>query len=44
MTTSARQVGDFCWINILTSQPEEAKKFFSGVLGWTYGDLGGMGS
>jgi predicted enzyme related to lactoylglutathione lyase len=44
MSADARKTGDFCWINILTSQPEEAKKFFSGLLGWTYGDLGGMGS
>jgi predicted enzyme related to lactoylglutathione lyase len=44
MSTSVRQTGDFCWINILTSQPEDAKKFFGGLLGWTYGDLGGMGS
>ena len=44
MTTSVRQTGDFCWINILTAQPEDAKKFFAGLFGWTYGDLGGMGS
>ena len=44
MSTAVRQTGDFCWINVLTSQPEEAKKFFAGLLGWTYGDLGGMGS
>jgi predicted enzyme related to lactoylglutathione lyase len=44
MSTAARQTGDFCWINVLTSQPEEAKKFFAGLFGWTYGDLGGMGS
>ena len=44
MSTSVRQNGDFCWINVLTAQPEDAKKFFTGLLGWTYGDLGGMGS
>lgn len=44
MTTNIRAIGDFCWINILTPEPEAAKKFFSGLLGWTYGDLGGMGS
>ena len=43
MTTNVRQAGDFCWINILTPEPEAAKKFFAGLLGWTYGDLGGMG-
>ena len=44
MSTNVRKTGDFCWINIVTPQPEEAKKFFSGLFGWTYGDLGGMGS
>ena len=44
MGTTARQTGDFCWINVLTTQPEHAKKFFSGLLGWTYGELGGIGS
>ena len=44
MSTGPRKTGDFCWINSLTSKPEDAKKFFSGLLGWTYGDLGGMGS
>lgn len=44
MSTSVRQVGDFCWINILTRRPESERNFFAGLLGWTYGDLGGMGS
>jgi predicted enzyme related to lactoylglutathione lyase len=44
MSTAVRQTGDFCWINIITPKPEESKKFFNGLLGWTYGDLGGMGS
>lgn len=44
MTTGVRKTGDFCWINMLTPQPKESEKFFSQVLGWTYGDLGGMGS
>ena len=39
----ARQPGEFCWINLLTPQPEEAKAFFSAVLGWTYGEIPGMG-
>ena len=44
MSTSPRQTGDFCWINIIASQPEDEKNFFADLLGWTYGDLGGMGS
>ncbi|MEO5903737.1 MAG: VOC family protein [Gemmatimonadaceae bacterium] len=44
MTTGIRKTNDFCWINILTPQPAESQGFFSQVLGWTYADLGGMGS
>lgn len=44
MTTGVRKTNDFCWINILTPQPAESQEFFSKVLGWTYADLGGMGS
>jgi predicted enzyme related to lactoylglutathione lyase len=40
---TARQPGEFCWINLLTPEPEEAKEFFAGVLGWTYGEIPGMG-
>ena len=40
---TARQPGEFCWINLLTPEPEEAKAFFAGVLGWTYGEIPGMG-
>ncbi|MEO7368135.1 MAG: VOC family protein [Gemmatimonadaceae bacterium] len=43
MTTGVRQTGDFCWINVMTSDPVGAREFFSKVLGWTYGDMGGMG-
>lgn len=44
MSTEVRKAGDFCWINIVTPKPEEAKQFFAGLFGWTYGDLSGMGS
>jgi predicted enzyme related to lactoylglutathione lyase len=40
---SARVPGEFCWINILTSNVEEAKAFYTAVLGWTYGEIPGMG-
>jgi uncharacterized protein len=43
MTTGIRKAGDFCWINILTPQPAEARTFFSKLLGWSYSDMGGMG-
>ncbi|MDG3006035.1 VOC family protein [Paludisphaera mucosa] len=38
-----RKVGEFCWINMLTSRPEDAKAFFGELLGWTYGEIPGMG-
>ena len=43
MTTGIRKAGDFCWINILTPQPAEARTFFGKLLGWTYSDMDGMG-
>ncbi len=43
MATGVRKVADFCWINIITPQPEQARGFFERVLGWTYFDMPGMG-
>ena len=43
MTTMIRPPGDFCWINMLTPEPKEACDFFAAVLGWTYGEIPGMG-
>jgi len=43
MTTGARRVGDFCWINVLTSDPDRARDFFASLLGWTYVEIPGMG-
>lgn len=43
MTTGTRQPGDFCWINILTPRPADARAFFGTLLGWTYLELPGMG-
>ena len=40
---AARTPGDFCWINLLTPRPEEAKAFFAAVLGWNYGEIPGLG-
>lgn len=40
---SARKAGEFCWINLLTPSVEEAKAFYAAVLGWTYGEIPGMG-
>jgi predicted enzyme related to lactoylglutathione lyase len=43
MTVGIRKAGDFCWINMLTPQPDAAREFFSAVLGWTYSEIPGMG-
>lgn len=41
--TRERDPGEFCWINILTAKPAEACAFFTAVLGWSYGDIPGLG-
>lgn len=43
MTTGIRSAGNFCWINILTAKPAEAKSFFGTLLGWGYVPIPGMG-
>lgn len=37
MTT--RKAGQFCWINLLTPQPADARGFFGKLLGWTFTEL-----
>jgi predicted enzyme related to lactoylglutathione lyase len=43
MPTGKRKTGEFCWINILTPQPTEARAFFGKLLGWTYFQIPGLG-
>ena len=43
MTTGIRSPGEFCWLNMLTPQPDQARAFFAKVLGWTYSEIPGMG-
>jgi uncharacterized protein len=38
-----RTPGEFCWINILTPRPVEAREFFGRLLGWTYFEIPGVG-
>ena len=42
-TSGTRKPGEFCWINILTPKPTEAREFFGKLLGWTYAEIPGMG-
>ncbi len=43
MAAGIRPPGEFCWINVLSPRPDEAREFFGGLLGWTFGDIPGMG-
>jgi predicted enzyme related to lactoylglutathione lyase len=43
MKTGIRKTGEFCWINMLTPKPADARAFFGKLLGWTYTDLPNMG-
>ncbi len=43
MTAGTRKAGEFCWINMLTPQPAQARAFFAELLGWTYVEMSGMG-
>jgi predicted enzyme related to lactoylglutathione lyase len=43
MATGTRRAGEFCWINMLTPQPAEAREFFAELLGWTYAEIPGVG-
>lgn len=43
MPPRTRKPGEFCWINIIAARPAEVRDFFSRLLGWTYGEIPGMG-
>jgi uncharacterized protein len=43
MATGTRKTGEFCWINMLTPQPEQAREFFGHILGWSYFEMPGLG-
>jgi predicted enzyme related to lactoylglutathione lyase len=43
MAVEFRKPGEFCWINMLTPEPEAAREFFSSMLGWTYFEMPGIG-
>ena len=43
MAVGTRSVHDFCWINMLSPEPARAKDFFATVLGWSFGEIPGMG-
>jgi uncharacterized protein len=43
MKSGTRDAGEFCWINMITPRPAEAREFFNTLLGWTYVEIPGMG-
>ena len=43
MATRNRNVGEFCWFNMLTPAPADAREYYRKLLGWTYVELPGMG-
>jgi predicted enzyme related to lactoylglutathione lyase len=43
MATGMRKAGEFCWTNMLTPRPAEAREFFGRLLGWTYFEIPGFG-
>ncbi len=38
MAKGKRRVHDFCWINVMTPELDDAASFFQQVLGWDYGE------
>ena len=43
MAKGTRKPGEFCWINILTADPDLLRDFFGRLLGWTWGEIPGTG-
>lgn len=42
MPSMPRAIGEFCWINVLTPDPQAEQPFFTAVLGWTFTPLPGV--
>ncbi len=43
MPKRMREPGEFCWINIITPDVAKSQAFFTGLLGWTFPEMPGMG-
>lgn len=43
MAKGNRKPGEFCWINMLTPEPDAAREFFGKLLRWEYDEMPGMG-
>lgn len=42
MTLGIRKTHDFCWINVMTPKVAEARRFFSDLFGWDFGEMPGV--
>jgi predicted enzyme related to lactoylglutathione lyase len=42
-TRTSYAPGTFCWVDLSTTDPEAAKRFYGEIFGWTYEDLHGSG-
>lgn len=38
MTQGTRRYGDFCWISLMTPDPDRAASFFQKLFGWSYSE------
>lgn len=43
MPKGPRKPGEFCWFNLMTPAPAQARDFFAQLFGWTYLELSGVG-
>ena len=43
MAGRIRKAGEFCWMNMLTAEPAQAREFYATLLGWTYVEMPGIG-
>lgn len=43
MANGPRKPGEFCWFNMLTPAPDEARAFWAALFDWTYLEMPGVG-
>ena len=43
MNVRPRKPGEFCWFNLMTPQPAQARTFFAQLFGWTYVEIPDVG-
>lgn len=38
MAENTRGPGEFCWVELMTTDTDAAKKFYATIMGWEYSD------